>query len=60
MGEISVIEGVMGLFDGDQGTSALACMLGAASDTRVVDAYGMAESAGALVQGYSAWAYLAA
>ena len=55
MGEISVIEGVMGLFDGDQGTSALACMLGLPV-ILVVDAYGMAESAGALVQGYSAWA----
>lgn len=55
MGEISVIEGVMGLFDGEQGTSALACMLGLPV-ILVVDAYGMAESAGALVQGYSSWA----
>jgi cobyrinic acid a,c-diamide synthase len=55
MGEISVIEGVMGLFDGDQGTSSLACML-RLPVILVVDAYGMAESAGALVQGYSAWA----
>ncbi len=55
MGEISVIEGVMGLFDGDQGTSALACAL-YLPVILVVDAYGMAESAGALVQGFSEWA----
>ncbi|MGO9377582.1 MAG: cobyrinate a,c-diamide synthase [Dissulfurispiraceae bacterium] len=57
MGEVSVIEGVMGLFDGDQGTSALACTLHLPV-ILVVDAYGMAESAGALAHGYSAWAAL--
>jgi cobyrinic acid a,c-diamide synthase len=55
MGEISVIEGVMGLFDGDYGTAALACMLHLPV-ILVADAYGMAESAGALVHGYSSWA----
>ncbi|HMK56454.1 MAG TPA: cobyrinate a,c-diamide synthase [Dissulfurispiraceae bacterium] len=52
--DIAVVEGVMGLFDGAQGTSALACMLGLPV-ILVVDAYGMAESAGALVHGYAAW-----
>lgn len=54
-GDISIVEGVMGLFDGSQGTSALACMLGLPV-ILVIDAYGMAESAGAMVQGYSSWA----
>ncbi|HMK60622.1 MAG TPA: cobyrinate a,c-diamide synthase [Dissulfurispiraceae bacterium] len=53
--EIAVVEGVMGLFDGANSTSALACILGLPV-ILVVDAYGMAESAGALVHGYSAWA----
>lgn len=49
--DISVIEGVMGLYDGDRSTASLAALLGAPV-VLVVDAYGMAESAGAMVQGY--------
>jgi cobyrinic acid a,c-diamide synthase len=55
LGEIAVLEGVMGMFDGTQGTASLAAMLGMPV-VLVVDAYGMAESAGALVRGYAEWA----
>ena len=55
LGEIAVVEGVMGMFDGAQGTASLAAMLGMPV-VLVVDAYGMAESAGAIVRGYSEWA----
>ncbi len=55
LGEIAVVEGVMGMFDGTQGTASLAAMLGM-SVVLVVDAYGMAESAGALIRGYAEWA----
>ncbi len=55
LGEIAVVEGVMGMFDGAQGTASLAAMLGLPV-VLVVDAYGMAESAGALVRGYAEWA----
>jgi cobyrinic acid a,c-diamide synthase len=51
--DISVVEGVMGLFDGDNSTSALAAALGLPV-VLVVDAFGMAESAGAVVSGFHA------
>ena len=50
--DIAVIEGVMGLYDGDRSTASLAALL-EAPVVLVVDAYGMAESAGAMVQGYT-------
>jgi cobyrinic acid a,c-diamide synthase len=49
--DIAVIEGVMGLYDGDRSTASLAALLDAPV-VLVVDAYGMAESAGAMVQGF--------
>lgn len=49
--DIAVIEGVMGLYDGDRSTANLARHLNVPV-VLVVDAYGMAESAGAMVQGY--------
>lgn len=55
MGDIAVIEGVMGMFDGEQGSAVLAGYLGVPV-ILVVDAYGMAESAAALVHGYTTWA----
>lgn len=55
MGDIAVIEGVMGLFDGAQSSAALAGSLGV-SVILVVDAFGMAETAGALVHGFTTWA----
>ncbi|HSW65094.1 MAG TPA: cobyrinate a,c-diamide synthase [Dissulfurispiraceae bacterium] len=55
MGDIAVVEGVMGIFDGAQGSAALAGMLGLPV-ILIVDAFGMAESAGALVQGFTSWA----
>ncbi len=49
---LGVVEGVMGLFDGaDRSTAALARLLGA-NIVLVVDACGMAESAGAVVGGF--------
>lgn len=51
--EAVVIEGVMGLYDGgDRSSAALAETLGA-KVVLVVDAYGMAESAGALIKGFN-------
>lgn len=50
--DISVIEGVMGMYDGDLSTAGLAGLL-QAPVLLVVDAYGMAESAGALVRGFA-------
>jgi len=48
-----VIEGVMGLFDGaERSSAALAKTLGA-KVLLVVDAYGMAESAGAILKGFN-------
>lgn len=47
--DVSVVEGVMGLYDG--GTAGLASVLGL-SVVLVVDGYGMAESAGAVVEGF--------
>ncbi|MBI4653871.1 MAG: cobyrinate a,c-diamide synthase [Nitrospirae bacterium] len=49
--DISVVEGVMGLYDGDYSTAKLAALLNLPV-VIVVDAYGMAESAGALVKGF--------
>jgi cobyrinic acid a,c-diamide synthase len=49
--DISVIEGVMGLYDGKLSTASLANTLNLPI-VLVVDAYGMAESAGAMVQGF--------
>ncbi len=49
--DISVVEGVMGLYDGALGTATLAATLGLPV-ILVVDAYGMAESAGAVVKGF--------
>lgn len=50
---ISVVEGVMGMFDGDNSTAHLASMLNLPV-LLVVNAYGMAESAGAMVSGFIA------
>lgn len=56
--DISVVEGVMGLYDGQSNgrysTAALAEALGLPI-ILVVDAYGMAESAGAVVAGFRDW-----
>ena len=49
--DFAVIEGVMGLHDGDRSTASLATLL-QVPVVLVIDAYGMAESAGAMVQGY--------
>ncbi len=49
--DISVIEGVMGMYDGNLSTADLAAALGLPV-VLVVDAYGMAESAGAVVKGF--------
>lgn len=50
--DISIVEGVMGLYDGDTSTAELAKILNLPVII-VVDAYGMAESAGAIVKGFS-------
>lgn len=50
--DISVIEGVMGMYDGEFCTARLAGILGLPV-ILVVDSYGMAESAGAVVKGFS-------
>jgi cobyrinic acid a,c-diamide synthase len=52
--EISIIEGVMGLYDGDASTAKLAKILNLPV-ILVVDVYGMAESAGALIEGFKEW-----
>ncbi len=49
--DIAVIEGVMGLYDGDFSTASLASLL-QAPIVLVIDAHGMAESAGAVVKGF--------
>ena len=49
--DIAVIEGVMGMYDGELSTASLANLL-QVPVILVVDAYGMAESAGAMVQGF--------
>ena len=50
--DIGVVEGVMGLYDGDRSTATLAALLDLPV-VLVVDAYGMAESAGAVVKGFA-------
>ncbi len=50
--DISVIEGVMGMYDGEFSTAHLARLLNLPV-ILVVDAYGMAESAGAVVRGFA-------
>jgi cobyrinic acid a,c-diamide synthase len=50
--DIAVIEGVMGMYDGNHSTADLAAALGLPV-VLVVDAYGMAESAGAIVKGFT-------
>jgi cobyrinic acid a,c-diamide synthase len=49
--DIAVVEGVMGMYDGDFNTANLAGLLHLPV-VLVVDAYGMAESAGAMVKGF--------
>ena len=49
--DISIIEGVMGMYDGEYSTAKLAGLLNLPV-ILVVDAYGMAESAGAVVKGF--------
>ncbi len=49
--DVSVVEGVMGLYDGKFSTAHLASALNLPV-LLVVDAYGMAESAGAVVKGF--------
>jgi len=51
--DVSVVEGVMGMFDGDNSTAHLASVLNLPV-LLVINAYGMAESAGALVRGFRA------
>ncbi|HDH34162.1 MAG TPA: cobyrinate a,c-diamide synthase, partial [Nitrospirae bacterium] len=50
--DIAVIEGVMGIYDGQMSTAHLAAELGLPV-ILIVDAYGMAESAGAIVKGFA-------
>ena len=51
--DASIIEGVMGFYDGaERSTAALAAATGA-KGALVVDAYGMAESAAAIVRGFA-------
>jgi cobyrinic acid a,c-diamide synthase len=50
--DIAVVEGVMGMYDGDASTASLASLLDVPV-LLVVDAYGMAESAGAVVHGFA-------
>lgn len=50
--DIAVVEGVMGLYDGAYSTAKLAVRLGLPV-VLVIDAYGMAETAGALVRGFA-------
>ncbi|MCL4477804.1 MAG: cobyrinate a,c-diamide synthase [Deltaproteobacteria bacterium] len=50
--DIAVVEGVMGMYDGDFNTADLAVLLNLPV-VLVVDAYGMAESAGAIVSGFA-------
>ncbi len=52
--DIAVVEGVMGLYDGGLSTASLSHVLGLPV-ILVVDAYGMAESAGALIRGFRQW-----
>lgn len=52
---LAVIEGVMGLFDGGQRSTAGLARLLRANMVLVIDAYGMAESAGAIAGGFCAY-----
>ena len=49
--DVSIVEGVMGMYDGDFSTSRLAALIDIPV-ILVIDAYGMAESAGAIVKGF--------
>lgn len=49
--DFSIVEGVMGMYDGEFSTARMAKVLGLPI-ILVVDAYGMAESAGAIVKGF--------
>jgi cobyrinic acid a,c-diamide synthase len=49
--DVVLVEGVMGLYDGRPSSADLACLLNLPV-ILVVDAYGQAESAGALVEGF--------
>ncbi len=50
--DLSVVEGAMGLYDGDFSSARLAALLDLPI-LLVIDAYGLAESAGAIAQGFS-------
>jgi cobyrinic acid a,c-diamide synthase len=52
--DVAVVEGVMGLYDGDLSTAVLAATLDLPV-VLVVDGYGMAESAGPVVKGFKEW-----
>jgi cobyrinic acid a,c-diamide synthase len=52
--DIAIVEGVMGMYDGELNTADLAATLGLPV-VLVVDAYGMAESAGAMVKGFASF-----
>jgi len=52
--DLSVVEGVMGMYDGEFSTAWLAGFLNIPV-ILVIDAYGMAESAGALIKGFRDW-----
>ncbi|MBF0557364.1 MAG: cobyrinate a,c-diamide synthase [Nitrospirae bacterium] len=52
--DVAVIEGVMGMYDGEYSTAMLADTL-KVPVILVVDAYGMAESAGAVVRGFASF-----
>lgn len=54
--DLAVIEGVMGMYDGKYNTAEVAKLLNLPV-VLVVDAYGLAESAGALVKGYRDWGF---
>jgi cobyrinic acid a,c-diamide synthase len=57
--DIAVIEGVMGMYDGTFSTAHLAAELGLPV-VLIVDAYGMAESAGAIVKGFAEYSAVGA
>ncbi|BCB97396.1 cobyrinate a,c-diamide synthase [Dissulfurispira thermophila] len=52
--DISIVEGVMGMYDGDFSTAKLSDVLDLPV-ILIVDAYGMAESAGAVVKGFASY-----
>jgi cobyrinic acid a,c-diamide synthase len=52
--DVSIVEGVMGLYDGNLSTASLARCLDLPV-ILVVDGYGMAESAGPIVEGFRGW-----